>query len=74
MTDQTPFWWSLTNAQGDPVNVSDDLAGERFANQTEADGWIGDVFADLLAEGVDEVTLHHGDEKVYGPMSLHPGS
>ena len=68
------FWWSLTNGQGDPVVVADDLAGHRFADRTEAEAWIGEVFSDLLAEGVDEVTLHEGDTMVYGPMSLHPGA
>lgn len=71
MTEQTPFWWSLTNASGDPVVVPDDLADQHFVDKAEAEAWIGEVFSDLLVEGVDEVTLHEGDVKVYGPMSLH---
>ena len=71
MTEQMPFWWSLTNAAGDPVVVPDDLADQRFVDRAEAEAWIGEVFSDLLVEGVDEVTLHEGDTKVYGPMSLH---
>lgn len=67
------FWWSLTNAAGEQVVVPDDLAGQRFGDEQQAETWIGDVFSDLLAEGVDEVTLHEGERKVYGPMSLHPG-
>lgn len=71
MTGQ-PFSWSFTTATGDPVIVSDDFADQRFDDKTQAETWIGDVFSDLLAEGVDEVTLHEGDTPVYGPMSLHP--
>ena len=71
---ELPFWWSLSNGQGDPVVVAEDLAGQRFSDRAEAEAWIGDIFSDLLAEGVDEVTLHEGETRVYGPMSLHPGA
>lgn len=68
------YRWVYTTAAGDEVAVSDDFAHETFLDQSEAESWIGDVFADLLAEGVDDIHLHHGDTKVYGPMSLHPES
>ncbi|HEY0450077.1 hypothetical protein [Actinophytocola sp.] len=44
----------------------------RFADQAEAEEWLGSAWPELRAQGVDEVTLLHGDEVVYGPMSLHP--
>jgi hypothetical protein len=43
-----------------------------FASTDEAEDWLRDTWAELLALGVDEVTLLRGDEVVYGPMSLHP--
>ncbi|WP_233160262.1 hypothetical protein [Actinophytocola xanthii] len=43
-----------------------------FADREAAEDWLRDTWADLLAAGVDEVTLLDGDEVVYGPMSLHP--
>ena len=30
------------------------------------------MWQELVAEGVDSVTLLEGDREVYGPMSLHP--
>ena len=49
----------------------DDLAGQRFASQADAESWVGETWADLAAEGVDAVTLFEHDRQVYGPMSLH---
>ncbi|MFC6152241.1 hypothetical protein [Nocardioides yefusunii] len=66
------FRWAYTNAAGDDVAVSADFAEEFFLDQAEAESWIGDVFSDLLAEGVDDIHLYRGETKVYGPMSLHP--
>lgn len=43
-----------------------------FADQTEAEDWLGAAWPALVEQGVDEVTLLCGDEVVYGPMSLHP--
>jgi hypothetical protein len=33
---------------------------------------VGETWRDLLAAGIDAVTLYEGDRLVYGPMSLHP--
>ena len=44
---------------------------EAFPSQSEAESWVGETWRDLLADGVDAVTLLDGDEVVYGPMSLH---
>lgn len=73
MADSYDFHWKLLNAAGEQVSVDVDLADQRFGDELQAETWIGDVFSDLLAEGVDEVTLYEGERKVYGPMSLHPG-
>ena len=50
-----------------------EIAGDetRFGGQTEAEDWLREVWPDLLAAGVDQVTLLHGEAEVYGPMSLH---
>lgn len=43
---------------------------ERFPSQGEAETWLGETYPDLLAGGVTAVSLHQGDRRVYGPMSL----
>ncbi|WP_323790936.1 hypothetical protein [Nocardioides sp.] len=69
---ERPWVWRLENAAGEEVAVSGDLAEQRFANQADAESWVGEIWADLAAEGVDAVTLFEHDRQVYGPMSLHP--
>jgi hypothetical protein len=66
-----PWWWRLEDSAGAEVEVAGDLAGQRFASQADAESWVGEVFSDLAAEGVDGVTLFDGERRVYGPMSLH---
>jgi hypothetical protein len=66
-----PWWWRLENAAGAEVRVDEELAGERFASQADAESWVGETWSDLAAEGVDAVTLFEHDRQVYGPMSLH---
>ena len=69
---ERPWWWRLENAAGAEVRVDDDdLAGQRFASQADAESWVGETWSDLAAEGVDAVTLFEHDRRVYGPMSLH---
>ncbi len=68
---ERPWWWRLENAGGDEVAVEGELAGQRFASQADAESWVGEIWSDLAAEGVDAVTLFEGDRQVYGPMSLH---
>lgn len=43
-----------------------------FDDQQAAEDWLAAEFAELADQGLDEVTLMHDDEVVYGPMSLHP--
>ena len=68
---ERPWWWRLENAGGDEVTVEGELAGQRFASQADAESWVGEIWSDLAAEGVDAVTLFEGERQVYGPMSLH---
>jgi hypothetical protein len=66
-----PWWWRLEDADGGEVAVTGDLAEQRFASQADAESWVGEIWSDLAAEGVDGVTLFENDRRVYGPMSLH---
>jgi len=43
-----------------------------FPSQADAETWIGEVWKDLLAAGVEQVSLLDGGRQVYGPMSLRP--
>ena len=66
-----PWWWRLEDTAGAEVSVPDDLAGQRFTSQADAESWVGEIWSDLAAEGVDQVTLVEHERVVYGPMSLH---
>jgi len=68
---ERPWHWRLENAAGVEVPVEDELADQRFASQADAESWVGEIWSDLAAEGVDAVTLFEGERQVYGPMSLH---
>jgi hypothetical protein len=68
---ERPWWWRLEDASGTEVTVAGDLAEQRFASQADAESWVGEIWADLAAEGVDAVVLFEHDRRVYGPMSLH---
>ncbi len=46
--------------------------GGTFPSQSDAESWIGETWADLLAQGVEQVHLLEGDRVVYGPMGLRP--
>jgi hypothetical protein len=63
--------WRLEAASGDEVTVDGELADQLFPSQSDAETWVGEVWAELAERGVDAVTLIDGDRVVYGPMSLH---
>lgn len=69
---ERPWRWRLEDAAGDEVDVPDDYADQRFPTQSEAESWVGEVWAELADAGVDAVTLFELERRVYGPMSLHP--
>ena len=68
---ERPWWWRLEDASGGEVVVPDELAGQRFASQADAESWVGEIWAELADHGVDQVTLFELERQVYGPMSLH---
>lgn len=59
--------WRYETLEGREVGYS----GE-YPNQGDAETWLGESWRDLLAEGIDRVTMLEDDRVVYGPMSLHP--
>ena len=65
--------WRYESSTGDVVDPGDVApAGETFPSQADAETWLGDTWRDLLAAGVQQVTLLEGDREVYGPMGLEP--
>ena len=65
--------WRYESASGDVVDPgAAATAGEVFPSQADAETWLGDNWRELLAEGVQQVTLLEGDREVYGPMGLEP--
>jgi hypothetical protein len=71
---ERPWWWRLEDAEGEEVELSGEAAEEygdkRFANQADAESWIGEIWAGLAEAGVAAVTLIEMERVVYGPMSL----
>ena len=71
---ERPWWWRLEDASGAEVRLTgpaaEDLAGQRFPSQADAESWIGEIWAELKDAGVAQVTLFELDREVYGPMSL----
>ena len=65
------FTWRFEAADGTEVSPPS-ASGERFPSQADAESWVGEAWPDLLADGVDAVTLLEGDRVVYAQMSLHP--
>lgn len=70
--EERPWWWRMESAAGEEVALAGELSGQRFPTQSDAESWVGEVWADLAAAGVDGVTLFELERRVYGPMSLHP--
>jgi hypothetical protein len=67
--------WELSSDSGTVSEAARDVAAQPadgFPNQAEAETWVGEVWRDLLDEGIDAVTLVEDGRRVYGPMSLHP--
>lgn len=63
--------WRFETAEGATV-VPQHQPGQPFPSQSDAESWLGEVWRELLADGVAQVTLFEEDRLVYGPMSLRP--
>jgi hypothetical protein len=68
---ERPWWWRLETATGEEVPLQGEYAGQRFPSKADAETWVGEIWTDLAALGVDAVTLFEEERLVYGPMSLH---
>jgi len=56
----------------DGTEVTNTHAEAAFSSQSDAESWLGEMYSELLTEGIEQVTLYDGDDQVYGPMSLRP--
>jgi hypothetical protein len=56
----------------DEAGVVADGPRMEFASQEAAETWLGEVYADLLDDGITAVSLFNDRQAVYGPMSLSP--
>lgn len=64
--------WRLEDSAGREVpDEKVSVGNPHFPSQSDAESWVGEVWRELLEDGVDAVTLFEGDRQVYGPMSLH---
>ena len=74
-TPKTSWRWRFEDGSGAEVSLASGGTASGvtgFPSQSDAESWIGEVWRDLLEDGVEQVTLFEGDREVYGPMSLHP--
>jgi hypothetical protein len=62
------YRWRYADAAGNEVPGPP----ERFADQAEAEAWLGDNWQDLFDDGIQQVTLLEHEDELYGPMSLLP--
>ena len=70
---QATWRWRFEADDGSEVQAGGGASGASgFPSQSDAESWIGEVWQDLLEDGVAQVTLFDGDREVYGPMSLRP--
>jgi hypothetical protein len=61
--------WRFEDASGGAADA-EGVANESFPTQADAETWIGEIWRELLAAGVEQVTLFEDGREVYGPMSL----
>ncbi|EWT00582.1 hypothetical protein N865_14590 [Intrasporangium oryzae NRRL B-24470] len=61
--------WLFLDAHGNPME-SDALPRSGFPTQSDAENYLGEAWRELLAAGVESVSLRENDAVVYGPMSL----
>jgi hypothetical protein len=65
------FTWRYEAGDGTPLQPPE-LPAASFPSQADAESWVGESWRELLAAGVDQVSLLRDDDLVYGPMSLRP--
>jgi hypothetical protein len=65
------FTWRYEGVDGSPLS-SPGLPDTVFPCQADAESWVGESWRELLASGVEQVSLLREDEVVYSGMSLRP--
>jgi hypothetical protein len=65
-----PWTWRYETTEGAEVSAAG-LQEAIFANQGDAESWLGENWRALLEAGVDQVILLDDERAEYGPMSLH---
>jgi hypothetical protein len=63
--------WRYEAADGSTMTAPD-LPRAGFPSQADAETWVGETWRELVASGVEQVSLLDGGQQVYGPMSLRP--
>ncbi|GGL84910.1 hypothetical protein [Nakamurella endophytica] len=66
--DAGAWQWILADEAGIVIGP----APVAFADQTSAEDWLREHFAELEEQGVSTVSLTDGESTVYGPMYLAP--
>ncbi|GAA3165135.1 hypothetical protein GCM10010466_64990 [Planomonospora alba] len=61
--------WRYENANGGEVTEGV-VPAEAFTSQSDAESWLGENWRELLAAGVEKVTLLEDDRVEYAGMSL----
>ncbi|GHJ38132.1 hypothetical protein [Streptomyces sp. TS71-3] len=64
--------WTWRFETSDGTAVQPAVQPEEFTTQGDAESWLGEYFKPLAEGGADQATLFEDDQKIYGPMSLHP--
>jgi hypothetical protein len=65
------YAWRYEGIDGSPLTPAD-LPDATFPNQADAESWVGESWRELLASGVEQVSLLCDGEVVYGGMGLRP--
>ena len=71
MNTPMPWRWALLGVTG-AARPDQPAQSPAFPSQGDAETWLGETWRELLADGVEQVTLLDGEREVYGPMSLRP--
>ncbi|QDP97675.1 hypothetical protein FOE78_18740 [Microlunatus elymi] len=65
--------WQPTVRQGaGQIDTAGLGLDQHFTAQGDAESWLGESYPDLMAAGVESVSLYEEDRLVYGPMRLEP--
>ena len=62
--------WTWRYEQPDGTEHPDPPDSLTFANQSDAESWLGEHWRELADADVAQVSLFEDDQKKYGPMAL----